>query len=258
MIMFEKLESRVMIQYTIKTISDLHIGGHGSTAPAEVDSPVLKDTKDYPIIPGSSLKGVLRTEMERLLKGLKIDVCTVPEVCKSKRKGGIVIRKDLSECPVCMLFGGAALAGSVRIRDAFTLNMKTVIRDGVAIDRKTRKAKSGAKYDLEVVPQGTLFEGEVTIENPDIDVYKNAKLGAFFSLIEFFNLCSGGIGHATSRGFGQIDIGIDNFRLITAENYLSGNYEGKIYSKSNPEFNTLKEQSIVSWSVYLKSIKGST
>lgn len=36
--MFEKLESRALIQYTIKTKSDLHIGGHGTTAPAEVDS----------------------------------------------------------------------------------------------------------------------------------------------------------------------------------------------------------------------------
>jgi CRISPR-associated protein Csm3 len=256
MIMFEKLESRVMIQYTIKTISDLHIGGHGSTAPAEVDSPVLKNEKDYPIIPGSSLKGVLRTEMERLIKGLQIDACTVPDVCKSKKKG-IIVRENLDACPVCMLFGGAELAGSVRIKDASANSKKTIIRDGVAIERKTRKAKGGAKYDLEAVPQGTEFYGDVVIENPDISENVNAKLGAFLSLVEFFNSCSGGIGHATSRGFGQVSIGIDTVKLITAKDYLSGNYDGTVYSSGKAEFEKLKEQSIVSWSVYLKSIKGS-
>ncbi len=248
--MFEKLESRALIQYYIKTISDLHIGGHGNTAPGEVDSPVLKNYSDYPIIPGSSLKGVLRTEMERLLKGLKIDICTVPDVCKSRK------RKVDVECPVCMLFGGAELAGSVRIKDATANRKKTVIRDGVAIERKTRKAKGGAKYDIEAVPQGTDFYGEVAIENLDISGNKNAKLGAFLSLIEFFNSCSGGIGHATSRGFGQVNIGIDNFKIITAEDYLSGNYDGKVYSSGKPEFDVVKEQAIASWSAYLKLIKG--
>ncbi|KCZ73381.1 CRISPR-associated protein, Csx7 family [Candidatus Methanoperedens nitroreducens] len=248
--MFEKLESRALIQYTIKTKSDLHIGGHGTTAPAEVDSPVLKNDRDLPIIPGSSLKGVLRTEMERLLKGLNIDTCAVPDVCKSKK------RKVGSECPVCMLFGGAELAGSVRIKDATANSKKTVIRDGVAIERKTRKAKGGAKYDIEAVPYGTEFYGEAVIENPDISGNKNAKLGAFLSLIEFFNYCSGGIGHATSRGFGQVSIEIDNFRLITAGDYLAGNYEGKIYPCSEPEFEKVKEQAITSWSAYLGSIKG--
>lgn len=247
--MFEKLESRALIQYTIKTKSDLHIGGHGNTLPAEVDNQVLKNNNDFPIIPGSSLKGVLRTEMERLLTGISIDVCSVPDVCRSPK------RKDVEECPVCILFGGAELAGSVRIKDATANNKRTLIRDGVAIERKTRKAKSGAKYDFEAVPQGTEFYGEVTIENLDIDENKNAKLGAFLSLVDFFNACSGSIGHAISRGFGQINIEIDNFRVITAQDYLSGKFDGKVFPSGEPEFNALKDEAIISWSAYLGSKK---
>lgn len=248
--MFEKLDNRALIQYIIKTKSDLHIGGHGTTAPADVDNPVLKNNKDYPIIPGSGHKGILRTEMERLLKGLGIDTCTIPDVCKSKT------RKVDRECPVCMLFGGAELAGSIRIKDATANRKKTIIRDGVAIERKTRKAKSGAKYDIEAVPRGTEFYGDVIIENLDIYEHKNAKLGAFLSIVDFFNACSGGIGHATSRGFGQVNIEIDNFRIITAEDYLSSNYDGVIYSSGKPEFNIIKEQAVESWIMYLKYIKG--
>ena len=93
--MFERLDSRAIIQYTIKTTSDLHIGGHGTTAPASVDNPILKNNNDYPIIPGSSLKGVFRTEMERLLRGLKIDTCTIPDVCKSKKR---YVDIELTDC----------------------------------------------------------------------------------------------------------------------------------------------------------------
>jgi CRISPR-associated RAMP protein (TIGR02581 family) len=247
--MFEKLESRALIQYTITTKSDLHIGGHGTTLPAEVDNQVLKNDDDFPIIPGSSLKGVLRTEIEHLLKGISIEVCTVPDVCRSPK------RKDVKECPVCILFGGAELAGSVRIKDATTNSKRTLIRDGVAIERKTRKAKGGAKYDFEAVPQGTEFYGEATIENLDIDGNKNAKLGAFLSLVDFFNSCSGGIGHATSRGFGQINIGIDNFRIVTAQDYLSEKFDGNVYPSGKPEFILAKEEAIASWSAYLISKK---
>lgn len=252
--MFSKLNSRALIQYTVETKSDMHIGGHGSTTPSDVDNPTLKNGQDYPIIPGSSLKGVLRTEIERLLKGLNIDVCTVPEVCKSKRNKEI-IRKDKPDCPVCILFGGAELAGSVRIKDATANSKKTMIRDGVAIERKTRKAKGGAKYDIEAVPQGTEFYGDIVIENLDISEYEKAKLGALLSLVDFFNSCSGGIGHATSRGFGQINISIDNLKIITASDYLSGNYDGKVYSAGKPEFDIEKEQAIADWSAYLTSIK---
>jgi CRISPR/Cas system CSM-associated protein Csm3 (group 7 of RAMP superfamily) len=251
--LFEKLESRALINYTIKTISDLHIGGHGTTAPAEVDSPVLKNNQDCPIIPGSSLKGVLRTEMERLLKGANIDTCTVPDVCKSKR-GGSVIRGDLPECPVCLLFGGGALAASIRIKDATANSKKTRIRDGVAIERTTRKAKSVAKYDIETVPAGTEFYGEIVLENPSISENKNAKLGGLLSLIEFFSQCAGSMGSATSRGFGQIHIIIDDVRIITAQDYLTGNYDGTVYPHGKPEFEDLQKQAIKNWSRYLTSI----
>jgi CRISPR-associated protein Csm3 len=245
--MYQILESRALLQYTVKTISDLHIGGHGTTAPAEVDSPVIKNNNDYPIIPGSSLKGVLRTELERLLKGLDIDVCTVPDVCKTKKR---IVE---TECPVCLLFGGGELAGSVRIKDATANRQKTSIRDGVAIERKTRKAKAGAKYDIEVVPQGTEFEGEIIIENLSLMGNSYAKLGGLLSLIDFFNACSGSIGHAISRGFGQVNIKINNFRILTAEDYLEGNFDGMVFSPRDPGFADMKKQAIDEWSNYLRS-----
>ncbi|MFQ6119663.1 MAG: RAMP superfamily CRISPR-associated protein, partial [Methanosarcinales archaeon] len=155
--MFEKLENRAIIEYSIKTKSALHIGGHQVISPADVDNPIIKDSDETPIVPGSSLKGVLRSEMERLLKGLDIRVCNsnnAKEMCPADK-----------ECPVCILFGGKELAASLRIRDATANSKRTIIRDGVAIDRKTRKAVDGGKYDVEAVPKGTEFKGSIIIEN---------------------------------------------------------------------------------------------
>lgn len=245
--MFERLDNRVLVNYEVLTLSDLHIGGHTTTEPADVDNPVIKNAESYPIIPGSSLKGVLRTEMERLLRGLSLNT----EICDvlGKDRGGCNV------CPVCKLFGGKDLASSIRIKDATANSKRTMVRDGVAIDRKKRKAKDGGKYDTEVVPKGTLFTGICTIENTGLGIYEHAKLGAFLSLLDFFNECSGSIGHASSRGFGEVKLKVTGISLITAQDYLDGRYTGKNYvpDSPSPEYDELKSDAIADWSGYIKS-----
>ncbi|RNI11911.1 CRISPR-associated RAMP protein [Methanohalophilus sp. RSK] len=249
-IMFRKLVDRAILQYKVTTKSDLHIGGHTAVEPAEVDNPVIKNTEGYPIIPGSSLKGVMRTEVERLLKGLDIKVC---DIFDNKQRGGC------NECPVCYLFGGKDLASSIRIKDAVADHKKTSIRDGVAIDRQTRKARTGGKYDTEAVPRGTIFKGTITIENTGIEsdgyLYDHAKLGGLLGLIDFFNACSGNIGHAASRGFGEVEIEIEKLSLITAQDYLDGKYKGSEYSPQTDEYQDLKSNAAADWSKYVKEDK---
>lgn len=243
--MFAKLENRIIVKYRVLTRSDLHIGGHTTIEPAEVDNPVIKDTEGYPIIPGSSLKGVLRTEMERLLRGLGIDgVCTPDNLCHTKKNPN-------KECPVCLIFGGAEMASSIRIKDATTKYKKTLIRDGVAIDRPTRKARKSGKYDVEAVPKGTVFTGTLSVENSRLGKCKHAKLGALLSLINFFNSCSGSIGHAVSRGFGEIELEIEKINVIKAKDYLSGEYNGIECKKDSLEYATLKSNAIADWSEYI-------
>lgn len=243
--MFESLENRIIVHYEVLTHSDLHIGGHTTIEPADVDNPVIKNIQGYPIIPGSSLKGVLRTEMERLLKGInnpKIEVCNIFEI-----NGGCNI------CPVCKLFGGKDLASSIKMKDLTANSKRTMIRDGVAIERKNRKSKDGGKYDSEVVPKGTIFTGLCTIENTKLGNYNHAKLGAFLSLLDFFNECSGSIGQASSRGFGEVKMHIININCITAQDYLEGHYTGTNYVSGFDEYSKLKNAAISAWSEYIKS-----
>mgnify|MGYP001172763306 CR=1 FL=1 len=243
---FEKLDNRAILEYTITTKSDLHVGGHSTIEPAEVDNPVIKNSEGYPIIPGSSLKGILRTETERLLRGLGVEVCDIFD--RSSRGG-------CNKCSVCQLFGGKDLASSIRIKDSTALQKKTFIRDSVAIDRQKRKARDGGKFDLEVVPKGTLFSGKLVIENTGLKEYEYSKLGAILSLFDFFNSCSGSIGHATSRGFGEVEIDIKSFNVISAEDYFNGKYDGTRYQKGEPEYEELKKQAVSDWASYVNSSK---
>ena len=219
--MFDVLESRILIDYEVRTRSDLHIGGHRESAPGEMDMGVLKDAAGNPIIPGSSLKGVLRSEMEKLLNGLEKPACTPADLCPTRE-----------ECTVCLLFGGREYAGSIRIRDAVTDTRTTVVRDGVRIDRSTRKAAGSALYQLEVVPRGTVFNGRITIENPKLKIeekekeYNYAKLGALLGTIRFFNATSKSLGGGVSRGFGEVLIVPKLIRELTANDYLNGSYNG--------------------------------
>ncbi len=259
--MFKKFDKRLIIEYKVLAVSDLRIGGHESTAPGEVDNSVIKNSGGYPIVPGSSLKGVLRTETEKILRTILGDdgVCSPDNLCKGKKS------KRREECPVCRLFGGAELAGSVRIRDATADSQKTFIRDGVMIERKTRKAKEGSRYDIEVVPSGTVFKGEIMIENPDLNGNNYAKIGALLSTINFFNATARTLGGAVSRGFGEVLIMPTRIREFTPGDYLNGNYEGSEVWKSDEDIKEIKEDlkqgklevnmGIEEWKNYLKQIQ---
>lgn len=243
--MFARLEERAMIPYRIETLSDLHIGSGRSTSPGEVDLPVIKTMQGVPFVPGSSLKGVLRTETERILRGGGIPgICQIPNVCG---------KKDRSEdpCPVCLLFGSMNLAGIVRVRDAVADSRRTAIRDGVAIDRKTKKAATGAKYDLEVVPAGTKFSGLITVENTGLPGYPRARLGGILSIIEIFNLTAGSLGHATSRGYGQVSVDPEAIQLVTARDYFEGRPEGVKFLPDTAEYGSLLAEAKSSWLQFL-------
>jgi RAMP superfamily len=75
------------------------------------------------------------------------------------------------------------------------------LRDGVGIDRETRIAANGVKYDLEVVPAGTRFTGRVRFKNPaDYEVGLVAQ--ALWMLDE--GLLS--LGGKSARGLGWMEV----------------------------------------------------
>lgn len=217
--MFEKLEKRLILRGTIEAVTPLHIGsGKPELELGEVDMPIIKDTKDQPYIPGSSLKGKTRAEAERILRKEGAFVCFPPDV---KNMCGSLKDNPDEFCLCCKIFGTAAsgrgisVASKVRFRDAYpTKTVDTLLqRTGIAIDRQTETVSRGALYSIEAVPAGTVFNFEVVAENLTDEELR--VLCAALKSVEHSAL-----GGSSSRGFGKVKIGIDNVVEHTAKYYL--------------------------------------
>lgn len=178
--MFEKLENRYFFTGEILLLNELHIGsgkGDGRT-----DALVIKDYKGRPFIPGSSLRGALRSTIERIAASIELkpcllikgNPCVTTSVELQKRFKELKISEinnflsDTSKvCPVCQLFGSTVAASKIKITDLPLCenNYRYSIRDGVAIDRDTETAKDGAKFDYESVSKDSKFKFELIGEN---------------------------------------------------------------------------------------------
>ncbi len=216
--MFHTFLNKIYIEGTVNAIKPVAVGsGKDEFDPTEVKSPVLKDYKGNPVIPGSSLKGVLRSNIEMILRNDKsYKVCDIFEKeCvnendykKMKDSYKTDIRSFSEElygkyCDVCKLFGGKHLASKIQFKDMMFIGDKPFfeIRDGVGIDRDKGIYSPGAKYNFEVVSAGTKFDFYMVLENIELKQFKVIDLIIF--LLTSGDLCVGG---KTSRGMGQIKL----------------------------------------------------
>ncbi|AEN73084.1 CRISPR-associated RAMP protein, SSO1426 family [Rhodothermus marinus SG0.5JP17-172] len=65
---FWRFENRTIIESMLVMRTALSVGSRASFLPAGTDLPVIKTPEGIPYIPGSSLKGVVRSYVERLLR----------------------------------------------------------------------------------------------------------------------------------------------------------------------------------------------
>ena len=231
MALWDTFESRLVIGATLRAETALRIGTGGDDAaqPSASDLPVLVDFDDRPYIPGSSLRGVIRSQLERIVRTLEPIPgaghgacnptvnqawCIPSETIDSWKKAlrdpaqkRIDTDKALDDqiwansCRVCRSFGSAWLAARIRIADLHLQDGQLVQiqrRDGVAIDRDKETVQH--KYDFETVARDTAFQLHITAENLDPAERGLLWLG-LRELIDGHILLGGfkgrGLGHAT-------------------------------------------------------------
>src|SRR5207245_11759506 len=96
----------------------------------------------------------------------------------------------------CRLFGSTGFIGRLAISDAYLAsNELKEQRDGVGIDRLTGGASHGAKFELEVVSTGVVFETDVHLRNFEI-----WQLGMLFMVIQVMEDELIHLGSCRSRG----------------------------------------------------------
>lgn len=187
----QKLENRYLFAGRLELLSPLRLSS--GRASDVTDAPLMRDRAGNVYIPGSSLRGVLRSEMERILAGLQLEKgprsCTLfsedsrPEACITvdRAKQDALLRKPESEalaflgdhlCDLCRLFGSPVYASRLAIEDAYPADPSSLpegnVRDGVGIDRDTGAARDNVKFNYEVLEkgrQGVHFLFNMKIEN---------------------------------------------------------------------------------------------
>lgn len=219
-----KLLGKVIITGRIVARTGLHIGGaQGSLEIGGVDNGVIKDAEGKPYIPGSSLKGKLRSLLERHEGYLSEDKLVV------QKRGNPPIRIhvcDAAECPVCLLFGrnsGSydAADGSGRVNISNVTPTRLQVRDAYldeasigAIKDKLDLDYTEVKFEnsldritsaanprqTERVPRGAVFNMEIVLNIlREEDKKLLGKLLTAMKLLE--DDCLGGGG---SRGYGKV------------------------------------------------------
>ena len=229
--MFNIFKNRLEIEGTLWTITALRIGAGRSSEPIGSDLPVIKDALGRPLIPGSSLKGALRSRLESFLRGIhpklaanpaneaewsinSKEMRTLKEQHKQDRELTLAIAEKTDF--VSRLFGSPWVASKLQIRD---LNVRDDAwfgqyqeRDGVAIERDTETAADGKLYDFQVVPPNTAFEFRAIVENAE-----PAELGLLIIGLHQLETEQIPIGGGRSRGLGVVKLEVSQMRWFDSK-----------------------------------------
>ncbi len=210
------------IKGVIQCVSGLRIGGSKDTLEiGGMDNPIIRNPFDkFPYIPGSSLKGKMRSLLEWEIDG------------KLGNKGNVHQFKDCNKdiyCPICRIFGVtddevAFGPGRAIFRDGWVtekskeklldLQLKKGLlyveeKTETAIDRLKGKAKDKSLRQYERVPAGTDFSFQIDYRVFDINDNGQVDYDNFQWLLHgLWLLEQDALGSSGSRGYGQIRFGI--------------------------------------------------
>jgi CRISPR-associated protein Csm3 len=189
---FESYKLIAKLSGAITTKSPMRIGAGKGLEVLESDLPIVKNTKGFPVIPGSSLKGLFRGNLQRILY----------------MKFGKNMESLLSE-----IFGGkeeGECASSVLFHEIVADSYKIAERKHIAIDPERGSARRGGLFDVECVMDGSTFRGcFLTARN-----LSPKALALFKTVIDATNLGLIKLGGFKSRGYGSIEIRLDELRFI--------------------------------------------
>ena len=190
---FDVFANEYIFEFILINETPLAIGA-GKDPEGITDNPIVRlytDGKELPYIPGSSLKGVLRTEAERFVQTIYNKdnnpeiICNIfsdinSEYNELKKKKNIEEyneknpnnKKEYKPCLICNIFGGPTIASRIKVynaelidkdREKFTESIRRV-----AIDRISGGQYSGKLFDMEYVIPKLEFKWRLSFENIDL------------------------------------------------------------------------------------------
>ena len=228
--MLKKLISECTVDLKLHTVDPILVKSGLATVSGPDMSFVLtyRGGRPEPYLPGSSLKGVMRSHAERIARTLRSPSACEPfwnddiqsesqrnparaetlwcgERFRRREKNfnkvidNATAYKD--SCPACRFFGSTYYVGRFAVSDAYLVpgsSGSLQRRDGVGIDRFTGGASKRAKFKLEVLHDATF---RCTLQIRNFEVW---RLGWLAYVVQDLQDAMIHIGSGKSRGLGRV------------------------------------------------------
>lgn len=238
----DRFRNRLRFEGRLITRTGLHIGAGNNRNLMSTDHPVVRDALGRPFIPGASLKGVLRSAAEALLRTFERpgsgdkrpplwtcdavgqDPCVSDERSKEIRKDALAQLTDREpkpkpeelhlaaetsvktiwdeSCTVCRLFGSVALASRLRFPDL-------LLDEAPPVEIRNGVA---IDRDKEQAAKGLLYDFEAVPPGTEFglivlgDNVKDFEVGLLLYLFDELHRGQLSLGGKTSRGLGQMEV----------------------------------------------------
>jgi len=183
---------------------------------------------ERPVIPGSSIKGVLRSVAERVAASAGVRVCRpvpVDQSCmRTRTVNGLTLEEFVRErlridragvlaaiwrelCIACKIFGAASYASHVLVSDGEVTDASTVVRPHVAISRQFGTVQNF--FQVEALGPGTRIRFRLVGNNlPNYATWLLLR-----ALIELDD-GRAKLGGFKSRGYGRVRVEWNSTRLV--------------------------------------------
>lgn len=183
---------RIIIEGRLILETPTHLGNGDSEGVA--DMPLLRDPlTTLPLLTGASIAGALRSALREYERGYGIDESRKIPLLTEQLFGHISEEQEDRE---------ASVLSWLMVEDAVACeDIGIELRDGVTIDRKTRTAEKGKKYDVELLPAGTRFDLSFELLVPEEGSQQvKETLAIALGMLQAGEI---GLGQRKRRGFGR-------------------------------------------------------
>lgn len=201
----DRFSNRYEIEGSIELKTPMRIGGGQNAAMYSLSPAPAIECFDAgsgtfePYIPGSSLKGILRSTLERLVRTFKDPDCCVS--IGDKKEGTVLCGKK--SCVSCRIFGSMNGGAKVRIRDSHLTDECRAMKDRSGYLREQPHfgspipGRKGQMRPEESVSAGTTFRFHI-----DLDNGTDEEAGLILLTLREFNHHRAHLGGGSTRGHG--------------------------------------------------------
>ncbi|QZE15490.1 hypothetical protein K4L44_06570 [Halosquirtibacter laminarini] len=237
-----KNKYRYIARFYVEAATALHIGSGESNA--NIDQLIVRDSLGLPMIPGTSLMGVIR-------HGLSIsDDFDVDKICGSGGTKGTGSCLKISSAHIVGDYHKVIERHEDEQKDLYRIFEDLPVRHHARI-MHTGATKKHGKFDNEVLYKGTRFCFEVELEGTELSQKEWQALLTFIKSPRFR------IGGGTRNGIGKLKVlsfqeraynlenSIDLLDYISKPNSLNSDFKGAIKHDC-----TLNKKDITNWSRY--------